>query len=159
MTNGSRAEKSGPFLRPAVLADLGAVQAVVREGYTPYIARMGQKPGPMLADYAALIGAGAVTLAERDGRVAGVLVLLDRAGYLLLDNVVVDPAQQGQGVGRALLVHAEHEARRRGRPEIRLYTNALMTENIQMYARAGFVETDRRVEDGYHRVFFAKAVP
>jgi hypothetical protein len=31
-----------------------------------------------------------------------------------------------------------------------------MLSNIALYARLGYVETDRRVEDGFARVFMAK---
>ena len=52
--------------------------------------------------------------------------------------------------------HAEQqpeEARRRGLPEVRLYTNVLMERNIALYAKRGYVETERRVEEGFSRVF------
>ena len=38
-------------------------------------------------------------------------------------------------------------------PALRLYTNALMTENLSMYAHIGFVETHRVFEKGFHRVY------
>jgi hypothetical protein len=41
---------------------------------------------------------------------------------------------------------------------VRLCTNEAMTENLEFYPRRGFRETGRGVQDGYHRVFFAKAV-
>lgn len=146
------------ILRGATLSDLADVEGIVERGYAPYIARLGKKPGPMLDDYAALVARGAVVLAEVEGRAAGVLVLLDQPDHLLLDNVVVDPAFQGQGVGRALLDHAEREARRRGHAEVRLYTHVLMTENIATYVRRGYVETGRAEQKGFSRVFFAKAL-
>jgi hypothetical protein len=77
-------------LRLAISGDLAAVQEVVRAAYTPYIARIGREPGPMLDDYAALIGAGRVHVAERDGVVQGLLVLIPRDGPML-DNVAVAP--------------------------------------------------------------------
>lgn len=40
-----------------------------------------------------------------------------------------------------------------------LYTNAKMTENLTLYARLGWRETDRRTEQGFERVYFEKAVP
>jgi hypothetical protein len=39
-----------------------------------------------------------------------------------------------------------------------LCTNAAMTENLDFYPRRGFHETGRGVQDGFHRVFFAKAL-
>jgi hypothetical protein len=49
--------------------------------------------------------------------------------------------------------HAVGEARRRRLLAIRLYTNAVMTENLSMYAHMGFVETHRAVEKGFNRVY------
>ena len=40
--------------------------------------------------------------------------------------------------------------------EIHLYTHALMTENIALYRRIGFVETQRVSEKGYERVYMTQ---
>ncbi len=72
------------------------------------------------------------------------------------DNVAVEPACQGQGIGRALLAFAEAEARRRGFAELRLSTNVLMAPNIALYRRRGYAETERREESGFRRVYMAK---
>jgi ribosomal protein S18 acetylase RimI-like enzyme len=66
------------------------------------------------------------------------------------------PAYQGKGVGRALLEFAEAEARRRGFAAIHLYTHEMMTENIGLYQRIGYVETRRVTEKGYDRVYMTK---
>ncbi|HEX7058445.1 MAG TPA: hypothetical protein VF176_01160 [Solirubrobacterales bacterium] len=39
---------------------------------------------------------------------------------------------------------------------MRLYTNAKMTENLELYLRLGYREVDRRCELGFERVFLAK---
>ncbi len=74
-----------------------------------------------------------------------------------MENVAVRPAAQGRGVGRALLAHADRTASRLGLTELRLYTHSGMTENIALYTRLGWHETERRTEHGFQRVFFAKA--
>jgi GNAT superfamily N-acetyltransferase len=107
-------------------------------------------------DYAAHVAAGEVFVLDRDGAIAAVLVLQERPGHLWLDNVAVEPALKGQGLGRALLAFAEAEARRRRLPEVRLLTHQRMRSNIALYARAGYVETDWRTEDGFDRVFMAR---
>jgi ribosomal protein S18 acetylase RimI-like enzyme len=58
----------------------------------------------------------------------------------------------GKGLGRALIDHAAAEARRRRLSALRLHTNVTMTENIAMYRHLGFVETNRGIENGFHRV-------
>ena len=49
--------------------------------------------------------------AAADGKVAGFIILIPRPGYLLLENVAVLPAAQGQGIGARLLALAEDRAR------------------------------------------------
>ena len=145
------------MIRRAAADDRASVEAIVRDAYAPYIERIGKPPGPMLDDYAALIAAGTVSvLAEADGEIAAIVVLLAKPGHLLLDNIAVRPERQGQGLGRRLIAFAETEARRLGYGEVRLYTHVTMTENIALYARLGFVETGRGQEAGYARVFMTK---
>jgi N-acetylglutamate synthase-like GNAT family acetyltransferase len=113
---------------------------------------------PMDDDYDARVAAGEAWVLEEAGAVRGVLGLEERADHLLLENVAVEPARRGEGDGRALLDFAEAEARRRGLPEIRLYTNELMGRNIALYAARGYAETERLQEKGFCRVFMAKRV-
>lgn len=145
-------------IRPAGHADLAAIVAIVEAAYAPYIPRMGKKPGPMLDDYPALVRTHDIWVAADDAGVAGVIVLLGEPDHLLLDNIAVAPDRHGQGVGKALLRFADDEARRRGYGELRLYTNAVMTENVALYARAGWTETGRGEQAGFNRVFFRKPV-
>ncbi|MCC6720204.1 MAG: GNAT family N-acetyltransferase [Acetobacteraceae bacterium] len=141
-------------IRPADATDTPAVARIVRDAYTMYIARIGKPPGPMLDDYAALIRSHCVWVAGAP--VAGLIVLLPEADHLLLDNIAVDPAAQGTGIGRALMQFADAEAARRGYAELRLYTHLMMTENIALYARTGWTETGRGEQNGFSRVFFRK---
>ncbi|MGX9962192.1 GNAT family N-acetyltransferase [Roseomonas sp. F4] len=107
-------------------------------------------------DYVARCEAGEAFVLLRDGGLAALIVLVDGPGHLWIDNVAVEPAFKGQGLGRTLMAFAEAEARRRGLPELRLLTNALMAANIALYTRLGFVETERRTEKGRARVYMAK---
>lgn len=56
------------------------------------------------------------------------------------------------------MAHAEQYARDRARSAITLYTNEKMHENLALYPKMGFVQTDARVEDGYRRVYFRKTL-
>jgi|ERR1051326_8186176 ribosomal protein S18 acetylase RimI-like enzyme len=145
------------MIRRARPEDRETVEAIVRDAYSIYIARIGKPPGPMLDDYAALIAEGAVSVLEdANGAIAALMVLLPKTDHLLLDNIAVRPDRQGHGLGRQLIAFAEAEARRLGHAELRLYTHATMTENIALYTRLGFTETGRGQEDGYNRVFMTK---
>jgi predicted N-acetyltransferase YhbS len=146
-----------PTIRPATPADAQGATGVVREAFEVYVERMGGlEPWPMTLDYAALIEAGDTWVAQDDGEVVGVLVLEPHEDHLLLEIVAVAPSVQGSGVGTLLLDLADSETRSRSLGEVRLFTNALMTENLAYYPRHGYVETHRDQVGPFHRVFFVK---
>jgi ribosomal protein S18 acetylase RimI-like enzyme len=107
-------------------------------------------------DYTARCAAGQAFCLIHQDALAGLIVLEEKPGHLWIDNVAVEPALKGQGLGRALMAFAEQEARARSLAEIRLLTNALMQANIALYARLGYAETERRQEKGRARVYMAK---
>lgn len=141
--------------------DAPALTAIATAAYSGYLARMpeGVRPAPLDADYAAAIAHDETWVAELDGRVVGYLVLVAAPDHLLLENVAVDPGAQGRGVGRELLDLAETRARDLGMPEVRLFTHATMVENQRLYERRGYVETGRRRDDEFDRVFYVKQLP
>lgn len=144
------------MIRLAVPHEATTLRDVVHAAYTHYVARIGKPPGPMLDDYAQRIVDKQAWVLEDAGRIVGVLVLEETEDGFLLDNIAVLPDCHGKGHGRALIMFAESEARRRGYHDIRLYTHALMHENIALYHRIGFVETHRISEKGYDRVYMTK---
>jgi ribosomal protein S18 acetylase RimI-like enzyme len=128
----------------------------VRAAYAGYVGRIGKQPAPMLEDYSALIRAGEVWVLAGDGEVLGVLVIRPAEDHLFLSNVAVSPGHQGRGLGRELVAFAEEKAAEHGMPEVRLYTNEKMHENLGVYAKLGFEETERGLDGGYRRVFMRK---
>ena len=148
-----------PIVRPAHADDADAVAVCVKAAFLPYIERMGKPPAPMLADFSSLIAAGQVWVAEMNGQVVGVLVQFETEHGFYIDTVAASPAHQGTGVGRALLVFAEGDARRRGFRSIYLCTNAKMTENQIFYPKIGYVKYERKIESGYDRIFYRKRLP
>ena len=112
----------------------------------------------MTDDYAEVVRTAKVTVAELPGEIVGLIVLDVTPEGFLVDNVAVDPSQQGTGVGRALLEHAEDEARRAGFDSIFLYTHERMTENLALYSRIGYVEFDRRAQGEDFLVFLRKTL-
>lgn len=156
---GSQADRivSNAMIRLAHADDANAVRALVADAYGHYIARIGKPPGPMLDDYDRRIAAHQAWVCEERGDVVGLIVLEEGPDGMLLDNVAVSPAAQGRGLGRALIAFAERETCRRGFDEIRLYTHALMEENIALYGRLGYTITGRVQEKGFDRVYMAKS--
>lgn len=130
--------------------------ALVERAYAPWVPVIGQRPAPMDDDYARHIMAGEVWVCDRDRSIAALCVLIEAADHLLLDNVAVDPALKGCGLGRAMILHAAAVAMARGHPELRLFTNELMADNISLYRYLGFVETHRATVGPHRRVFMTK---
>jgi ribosomal protein S18 acetylase RimI-like enzyme len=145
-----------PTVRRGREGDVRAVRELAVAAYQPYVARIGRPPAPMVADYAAAVAEQALWVAEDAGAIVGLLVLRTEPDHLLLENVAVHPDAQGRGVGSLLLRVADDEASAAGCPEIRLYTNEAMTENLAYYPRHGYVETHRAEDDGFRRVYFRK---
>ena len=119
------------------------IAEIVQAAYGPYVERIGGKPRPMTDDYDEVVRTKDVVVAERAGEVAGLIVLDETDQGFEVDNVAVAPAHRGTGVGRALLEHAEDEARRRGFDTVHLLTHEKMSENLALYGRIGYVEYGR----------------
>src|SRR5437764_13204099 len=127
-------------IRRARAEDRAAIEAIVREAYSIYIARIGKPPGPMLDDYAALIADNMVSvLEEADGRIAAIIVLLPKPDHLPPDNIAIRPDRQGQGLGRQLTAFTEGEASRLGSPELQLHTDGTMVGNSRLFGQPCFV--------------------
>lgn len=145
-------------IRKATLQDASAIIECVNLSYEKYIPRIGKKPQPMLGDYPFLIEKENVFLGEWAGQIVGMLYLKDFPDHVVLDAVAVYPSFQGKGFGKSFIEFAENYTAQRGNNEIRLYTNIKMYENVAMYKKLGFIETEIRWEDGYHRVYFRKPI-
>ena len=134
-----------------------ALRAIAERAYAVYVPRIGRRPAPLDADYDAAVNDGLVQVLEEDGAVLGYVVSRQVDGALLLENMAVAPERAGRGATAV----AWRRSPRPGRGElglrrIELYTNAAMVENLELYPHLGFVETGRREEDGFDRVFFAR---
>jgi len=151
-------ESASVNLRPARPDEAAAIADLVRRAYAIYAPRMDRPPAPVLADYPALISRGVVDVLPDGDRLVGVLVMWPEGDHLFVENIAIDPADQGKGIGRQLMRFAESRAQALGLTAVELYTNVVMTENLAFYARLGFVEVDRRQDEGYQRVFMRKVL-
>jgi GNAT superfamily N-acetyltransferase len=143
-------------LRPASEADVPRLAELVHAAYGHYVERIGSPPRPMTDDYDEVVRSFDVTVAERPDGIVGLIVLGVGDEGFLIDNVAVDPFHQGTGVGRALLEHAERAARRAGYDSVYLYTHELMSENLALYTRVGYVEYARRLHGDACLVYMRK---
>lgn len=143
-------------LRSATIDDVTAIRTVARRAYIRYVPRIGRVPAPMAADFLSHVQAGQVHVVEQASKVVGYLIAFARDDDYFVENVAVDPTGAGQGIGKALMMLAEDQAREAGRSKIMLYTNARMHENFPFYAALGYRTTGLVVEDGFRRVYFEK---
>lgn len=128
----------------------------MRAAYALYLPRMDRPPAPMVQDFAPEIAAGRVHIAGPAGAPTAAVVWEQAADHLFLHAIAVAPDAQGQGLGRAIMAWAEARALDAGTPEVRLYTNAAMIENIAFYRALSYRETHRGRRDGFDRLWFAK---
>lgn len=147
-----------PVLRRAGDSDASAISALVDAAYGGYRPLLGRTPLPMLTDFAAAIRDHDVWVLEAGSRIVGVIELLARDDHLWVDNVAIDPAAQGHGLGRRLLAFAEDEARRLGLPALGLLTNERYVANVAMYERYGYRETHREPYLGTDLIHFRKTL-
>ena len=90
---------------------------------------------------------GRVYCAVRSNAIVGMVSLLftvstaegGRAAWL--EDLIVDPACRGQGIGRQLLDHAIREARSAECLRITLLTDQTNAPAMRFYARAGFTQS------------------
>lgn len=148
------------MIRPAKPSDEPAIRECAISAYQQYVAVIGRKPAPMSADFAAQISAGHIHVAtDDDDRPVGFVVFYpDDDTTMMLENIAVTPTQNGRGIGKRLMAACEDTARQQGFSRVRLYTNEKMSANLSIYPHLGYVETDRRTEDGFKRVYFEKTL-
>jgi len=146
-------------IRRASSTDETRLGALQRRAYVKYVPLIGAEPQPMAETPSVLLDGYEVWVVDgvEDG-LAGALVLRTAPDHLLIWSVAVDPTQQGTGLGRRLLDFAEAQALERGLKQVRLYTNALFTENRKLYAHLGYAETGTDIYEGRELVHMAKSL-
>jgi ribosomal protein S18 acetylase RimI-like enzyme len=126
-------------LRQATASDVADIRKLTREAYAKWVPLIGREPKPMTADYAEAVRTHRIDLLHVAGALAALIETIAEADHLLVENVAVSPAFQGRGLGRKLMAHAEQIAASLGHGEIRLYTNKLFAQNIELYRKLGYL--------------------
>jgi GNAT superfamily N-acetyltransferase len=125
-------------VRQAVASDAPAIRELTRAAYARWVAVIGREPKPMTADYDEALRKHRIDLLSQDGELAALVETIAEPDHLLVENVAVAPGFQGRGFGRRLMAHAEQLAAALGYDQIKLYTNKLFAENVQLYGRLGY---------------------
>ena len=150
-----------PAIRPALIADVPTITLIARQSFERYVPLIGRPPAPMRANFSKHVLENTVFIAKSEksqGVVLGYAIILQKDEAWLLDNIAVSPWAQGRGVGSALIAACEAFLRDCGAQRYHIYTNEVMEQNLTWYPAIGFVETDRRLEDRFSRVYFSKAL-
>ncbi len=147
-------------LRRAGPGDAAALAALAARAYAGWTRIIGLPPLPVIADYATMTGDSSGVwecwiIDGPDGAEASLCLEMQPEGCELY-SIAVDPAAQGAGLGRKLMLFAERRARERGYREIALFTNVKMVANRALYRRLGYEETGRVSSKGRKAVTMAK---
>ena len=133
----SNASAAMTTLRPAKATDAPSIVEILvstRVAFMPY-APLAHSCDDMLEWVSThLIPNGGVTVAERSGELVGVLATSCAQGVSWIDQLYVQPASVGQGVGALLLTHAHRQLAR----PIQLYTFQVNSGARRFYERYGY---------------------
>jgi GNAT superfamily N-acetyltransferase len=143
-------------LRPLLPEDAPAVHEAMVAAFRDLAARLHEDPSPtgdpaashLRIRHLARTDPGGAWLAEEDGQVVGAALALVREGLWGLSLLVVRPAAQSQGIGRALLARAlAHGNGARGR----VILASSDARALRAYARAGLTFHPSAVAEGVPR--------
>jgi GNAT superfamily N-acetyltransferase len=96
------------------------------------------------------LGAGGGAIADLDGKLVGCLRWEPGAdGSLHVRRVAVAPHAQRRGVGRALMLWAEEEARKRGCDAVTVGVRIVLPGNLAFYRGLGYEIEGEHSHDGY----------
>jgi len=110
----------------------------------------------MATDWATLFDTMEIWALDGPDGIEASLALETGEDAVTIWSVAVAPPFQGTGLGSALLGFAEERTVELGRPEIRLFTNAKMTGNVELYLGKGYHETRRETLPDRTVVYMAK---
>lgn len=104
-----------------------------------------------LADIEAVADRDGLVCAFDDGELVGCVFFKTEQDSLYIGKLAVEPSNQGQGIGRRLLIEAEKRAIAKKLSSLRLETRIELTENHRTFEKFGFVKTAENAHAGYDR--------
>ena len=181
-TRSTQENQHSFLLRAAIPTDAKAITALIHITFDHYIPKIGRVPSALLANYREVIerdrvwvvetrspvssakssAGNASAIAHQPDSLIAVLVLTLETNHHApnhhyhINTLAVHPQHQRQGIGKALLRHAEQEAIAAGHPEIWLHTNETMTHNIRLYTSIGYEERYRKIKPSTNSIYMRK---
>jgi GNAT superfamily N-acetyltransferase len=152
----SRKSLEEPVVEIAKAKDVPSIKLITDAAYSKYIKVLGMLPAAMKVQYDKIVEMQEAYVLRVGGDVVGSIILSTADDSVTVNNLVVAPSAQGRGFGRLLMKYAEDKARGQGLAAVTLFANEKMHDNIAWYTRIGFIETGRKTEDGFNRVYFRK---
>lgn len=139
------------------------IYSLMLKAFTPYVQKLGlgaiAGPYPWLE---AAIKRGEVYIGLEGTEIVGVVTTSCCGENFIIDQLGVDPAQQGKGIGSWLLGQVEQIARQDNMKNLSLQTAEIMPDLLRLYERHGFKETHKALpehgEDEYLRVHMTKVL-
>jgi predicted N-acetyltransferase YhbS len=138
----SESELPGPGLhiREVTPADIPALAAMINSAFSIETFLEGTRTDE--DRLAAMMRKGAILAAEESaGRLLGCVYTEVRGARGYLGQLAVDPAHQGEGLGRLIVNAAEDHLRRQGCEAVEITVLSLRPELPPIYRRFGYVET------------------
>ena len=146
---------------PAAPDQLGSVDALMRQAFTPYVRALGREIAPGSYDwYTEAIAKGDIFTARDGGELVGAIATKRGDKDLSLEQIGVSPARQKQGIASWMIGQIESIARGRGCRTMSLNTAEMMEDRVRLYSRHGFRIVRRgppeHGRDAHVRLFMVK---
>ncbi|WP_375590502.1 GNAT family N-acetyltransferase [Hoeflea alexandrii] len=144
-------------LRRASIEDRSRVELFQRAAYARTEAAVGARAIPLEWDYDLIFEQCEVWLDERDGVLAGVLILRVLEDELFLESIATAPDFAGTGCGRPMLEMTFSRAAALGLNRVGLITNS-RNPALAWYGRMGFSVIHEEVEENRRIVHMTRPV-
>ena len=128
---------------------------IAKEAYSHYINEIGRAPAPMVADYEQHLREDIIFTVKISQKVVGFAIIQQKDDGYWLETIAFLPDYSGQGLGSTLIQKIEAYLCPLA-THYQLYTNEVMRDAQNWYVKLGFQETDRRMCDGFQRIYYRK---
>jgi predicted N-acetyltransferase YhbS len=147
------ASESNPVsIGPAREEEAEAIASLIHRAFAAYRGKLQPEPSALRESADSIRSAlknETVLVARRCGRIVGCVSVQRRADLVYARRLAVEPAEQGCGIGRALMAEAEGLARQVGWSRLVVETRLALTGNRAFFRVLGFVEGAHRCHPGF----------